>query len=206
MIYFVEGRDDEINASFDELRNVVSRRVGGSLSVCLTQTDISKSAGYVIAEISDVQRCIDSGVSPNRIIGIGYSLSSYYGKPTVDGLHRHYVTSKMYNSVAIEIPFGYTSSVAIKELSHPKSIGIISDFIPPHLNDLEEYSYVYNPKDDENFDVLVYASHNDRYSRLIRRAVSCGKPIIGYTSVPLIHDLVKHGLAFDLKSVMILKM
>lgn len=199
MIYFIEGRDDEINASFDELRNAVSRRVGGTLSVCLTQTDIGKSSGYVVAEISDVQRCIDSGISADRIVGIGYSHSSYYGKPTVDGLHRHYTTSKMYNPAAVEIPFGYTHLAAIQPLSCPKIIGIVSDFIPPHLGDLEEYSYVHTPKDDEHFDVLVYASHNDRYSRLIRRAVSCGKPIIGYTSVPLISDLVKHGLAFELK-------
>jgi hypothetical protein len=113
-------------------------------------------------------------------------------------LHRHYGTSQTYHANATVIPFGYFGGSCIKQLNTPRTIGIHSDFIPPDLKDLDGYSYIPEPSDRDEYDVLVYASHNDRNSRSIRHAVSRGIPIIGYTSVPLIAELVKEGLAFEL--------
>jgi hypothetical protein len=198
MIYFVKGRDEEINSSLNDLMKVASRKFE-CMEVCLNNTDISKAHGYVVCEISDVQRCVHFGVSPSRIVGLGYSKSSYYGNPCLDGLHRHYVTSHLYDQNATKIEFGYSSVNNIKELNTPKVIGIHSDLMLPHLTNLYEYSYVLEPSANNAYDVLVYASHNDRYTRSIRHAVARGIPIIGYTSVPLIAELVKEGLAFELQ-------
>jgi hypothetical protein len=198
MIYFVKGRDEEIISSLNDLMKAVSCRFE-CMEVCVNSTDISKAHGYVLCEIADAYRCIHFGVSPSRIVGIGYSKSSYYGKPHIDGLHRHYVTNKAYNSKAIPVPFGYSNGTGIKELNIPRVIGIHSDFMPPRLNDLDGYSYLEEPNGNNGvYDVLVYASHNDRNSRSVRHAIACGIPIIGYTSIPLISELVKEGLAFEL--------
>jgi len=197
MIFFIEGKDNEINSALNDLRAALSLN---TTQVSLKTDDISDCGAYVVAEISDVQACIQSGISPNRIIGIGYSSSSYIDNPITNGLHRHYTTSRKYHSDAIELPFGYSSSNTVKELKCPKTIGIVADFTPPHLLDLDLYEYLYNPHCDDSakYDVLVYASNDDRYSRSVRQCISSGIPIIGYTSIPLIGELVEKGLAFEL--------
>jgi hypothetical protein len=198
MINFVEGHDNEINAFLNDLRNAVSLKVD-TLAISLNQNDIMSLCGYFVVEVSDVQRCIEAGVNPQQIIAIGYSSSSYYNHATLEGCHRHYVTSRIYNQFATELPLGYSSASRVRQFMMPKRIGLICDSIVPHLRDLDEYTYIYNPSDFDTFDVLVYASHNDRFSRVIRRAISEGIPIIGYTSVPLIAELVEVGLALELK-------
>lgn len=197
MIYFVEGRDEEFNRSLDDLQAAISHH-SSIKRVSLKRNNFSGSMHRVVAEISDVQHCIECGVDPHRIIGIGYSRSSYYGKPTIEGIHQHYVTHRSYSSSGIVMPFGYTLDRGIKEICMPKVIGLHAEFMPPHLKDLKEYSYLYEPNDDREYDVLVYASNNDRYLRSLRRAVASGIPIIGYRSVPMIADLIDDGLAFEL--------
>jgi hypothetical protein len=196
MIFFIEGKDTEINAALNDLRAALPL---DTKQVSLKTDDISDCAEYVVAEISDVKACIQSGISPNRIIGIGYSRSSYIDNPNTNGLHRHYTTSRKYHPDATELPFGYSSANKVKELKYPKTIGIVADFTPPRLSDLDLYEYLYNPQSDNaKYDILVYASDDDRYSRSIRHAIASGIPIIGYTSIPLIGELVERGLAFAL--------
>ena len=196
MIYFVEGKDNEINAALNDLRAALPL---STESVSLNQKGIGNSNDFFVTEISDVKDCIQSGIAANRIIGIGYSSSSYLDNPITDGLHRHYTTSQKYHPDAIELQFGYSSSNTVKQIQTPKTIGIYSDCTPPHLSDLESYEYLHNPQDgDCKYDILVYASEDDRYSRSVRHAIASGIPIIGYTSIPLIAELVEKELAFEL--------
>jgi hypothetical protein len=196
MIYFIEGKDTEINAAFNDLRAALPY---DTKQVSLKTDDISNCDNYVVAEISDVEECIRYGISPNRIVGIGYSSSSYIDSPNINDLHRHYTTSQQYHPDAIELPFGGYSSNSIKEIKRPHTIGIVSDFTPAPLKDIDLYEYLHNPQcHDAKYDILVYASNDDRCSRAIRHAIVSGIPIIGYTSIPLIAELVEQGLAFGL--------
>jgi hypothetical protein len=197
MIYFIKGCDEEINLLLNDLKQATAERFE-CMDVCLNKANISNTLGHVVCEISDVQRCINAGVSPNRIIGIGYSKSSYHNNPITEGLCRHYVTSSVYNPNATKISFGCIRGNGVKKLNTPRSIGIHSDFALPKLKDLDSHSYILKPSDNDAYDILVYASHNDRYSRCIRKAISSAIPIIGYKSIPLIGELIEEGLAFEL--------
>lgn len=198
MIYFVKGVDDEINSALEDLRKEASRKFN-TATIDVHECDIDElDDGYIVAEMCDVPKCLSLGIDHAKMIGIGYSCSSYIGFPKNLCIHRHFVTSRAYNSSGKVVPFGYSSQSKIKSILDPKIIAVCADFEIPHLKNLDDYKYVINPDDHEQFDILVYATSTDRYSRIIRRAVSEGIPTVGYNTTPLMKDLIDNELAFEL--------
>lgn len=198
MIYFVKGVDEEINAALEDLRKEASGKFN-TATVDLCECDINKlDDGYYVAETCDVPKCLSLGIDHAKMIGIGYSCSSYIGFPKNLYIHRHFVTSREYDRSAKVVPFGYSSHRKIKSILDPKTIAVYADFEIPKLTNLDDYKYVINPDDHEQFDILVYATSTDRYSRIIRRAVSEAVPIIGYNATPIMKDLIDNELAFEL--------
>jgi hypothetical protein len=158
---------------------------------------------HVVAEICDIQHCLDHGISKDRIIGIGYSQSSYVDAPDLTGLHRHYTSSRDYHNSATVLPFGYTPESARKDICIPNIIGIRCDhtYNTPLLEYSHPHMFINQPYDNESFDVYIHASSDDRNSRIIRKAIAAGIPIIGYTThMPILkHLLIEHKLGFELK-------
>lgn len=196
MIYFLKGKDEEINLSFNDLRKATAHCVSSEI---ISMDDVRNNIvdSYVVAEMSNVLECCQHGLNPNKIIGIGYSESSYYNHKTPRNLYRHYSAIEYICSGVDFMPFGQPPDIRpIRNFCKPQRIGVVCDFVAPRIDDL---TYIYNPRDTDEIDALVYASYDDRRQRILRRCVSTGIPIIGYARVPLLKHLIADGLAFELK-------